>query len=81
MVSLIDMAADRGAFICQSQSLNLWVENPNYNNLTSMHFTAGPGAEDRIYYRRKGTQTQQFTIEPEKPVVRGQTGAAAMCSS
>jgi len=38
MRSLIDMAADRGAFICQSQSLNLWLEDPTYNTLTSMHF-------------------------------------------
>ena len=34
MKNLIDMAADRGAFICQSQSLNLWVEEPNYRTLT-----------------------------------------------
>lgn len=38
MKHLIDMSADRGAFICQSQSLNLWLEDPNYNTLTSMHF-------------------------------------------
>ena len=38
MKHLIDMSADRGAFICQSQSLNLWLEDPNYNMLTSMHF-------------------------------------------
>jgi len=38
MRHLIDMAADRGAYICQSQSLNLWLEDPNYSNLTSMHF-------------------------------------------
>ena len=38
MKQLIDMAADRGAYICQSQSLNLWLEDPTYKNLTSMHF-------------------------------------------
>ena len=38
MKHLIDMSADRGAFICQSQSLNLWLEDPNYNTLTSIHF-------------------------------------------
>ena len=38
MKHMIDMACDRGAFICQSQSLNLWQPDPNYKNLTSMHF-------------------------------------------
>ena len=38
MKRLIDMAKERGAFICQSQSMNLWIEDPNYNNLTNMHF-------------------------------------------
>jgi ribonucleoside-diphosphate reductase alpha chain len=66
---LIDMAADRGAYICQSQSLNLWQEDPNYNSLTSMHFYAwSKGLKTGIYYlRRKAKhQAQQFTIEPEK---------------
>ena len=38
--TIIDMAADRGAYICQSQSLNLFVESPNFAKLTSMHFHA-----------------------------------------
>jgi ribonucleoside-diphosphate reductase alpha subunit len=69
MRHLIDMAADRGAFICQSQSLNLWLEDPNYNNLTSMHFYSWKkGLKTGIYYlrRRAKHQAQQFTIEPEK---------------
>ena len=69
MRSLIDMAADRGAFICQSQSLNLWLEDPDYNMLTSMHFYSWKkGLKTGIYYlRRRGKhQAQQFTIEPEK---------------
>jgi ribonucleoside-diphosphate reductase alpha subunit len=68
MRHLIDMAADRGAFICQSQSLNLWLEDPTYANLTSMHFYAWQkGLKTGIYYlRRRGKhQAQQFTIEPE----------------
>jgi ribonucleotide reductase alpha subunit len=68
MKHLIDMAADRGAFICQSQSLNLWMEDPVYNKLTSMHFYAwNKGLKTGIYYlRRKAKhQAQQFTIEPE----------------
>jgi ribonucleotide reductase alpha subunit len=69
MRSLIDMAADRGAYICQSQSLNLWLEDPTYNNLTSMHFHGWEkGLKTGIYYlrRRARHQAQQFTIEPEK---------------
>jgi len=68
MKQLIDMAADRGAFICQSQSLNLWMEDPIYKKLTSMHFYAWEkGLKTGIYYlRRKAKhQAQQFTIEPE----------------
>ena len=69
MRHLIDMSADRGIYICQSQSLNLWVEDPNYNILTSMHFYSwGKGLKTGCYYlRRKPKHTaQQFTIEPEK---------------
>ena len=69
MRNLIDMAADRGAFVCQSQSLNLWLEDPNYSNLTSMHFYSwSKGLKTGIYYlrRRARHQAQQFTIEPEK---------------
>lgn len=68
MKHLIDMAADRGAYICQSQSLNLWMEDPVYNKLTSMHFYSWEkGLKTGIYYlRRKAKhQAQQFTIEPE----------------
>jgi len=69
MRNLIDMAADRGAYVCQSQSLNLWLEDPTYNNLTSMHFYGwNKGLKTGIYYlrRRARHQAQQFTIEPEK---------------
>ena len=71
MKRLIDMAKDRGAFICQSQSMNLWIEDPNYNNLTKMHFYAWrSGLKTGIYYlRRKAKhQAQQFTIEPTKNI-------------
>jgi ribonucleotide reductase alpha subunit len=69
MKHMIDMAADRGSYICQSQSLNLWMEDPNYKSLTSMHFYSWQkGLKTGIYYlRRKAKhQPQQFTIEPEK---------------
>jgi len=74
MRNLIDMAADRGVYICQSQSLNLWLEDPNYKTLTSMHFYAwSKGLKTGIYYlRRRGRhQAQQFTIEPEKKDLGG----------
>jgi|TARA_B110000483_G_scaffold238002_1_gene313805 ribonucleoside-diphosphate reductase alpha chain len=72
MKHIIDMAKDRGAFICQSQSLNLWMEEPTYKNLTSMHFYSWEaGLKTGIYYlRRKAKhQAQQFTIEPNKKIV------------
>jgi ribonucleotide reductase alpha subunit len=88
MKHLIDMSADRGAFICQSQSLNLWLEDPTYNTLTSMHFYSWKkGLKTGIYYlRRKGKhQAQQFTIEPEnKPSTnepKEQDGICEMCSA
>lgn len=69
MKSLIFMAAERGAYICQSQSLNLWLEDPNYKTLTSMHYYGWKqGLKTGIYYlRRRGKhQAQKFTIEPDK---------------
>ena len=69
MKTVIDMAAERGVFICQSQSMNTWIEEPSYNSLTSMHFYSwGKGLKTGIYYlrRRAAHQAQQFTIEPEK---------------
>ena len=83
MRHLIDMSADRGAFICQSQSLNLWLADPNRNNLTSMHFYAwSKGLKTGIYYlRRRGKhQAQQFTIEPEKKGGSG-GGECETCSA
>jgi len=53
MKSIIDMSADRGAFICQSQSLNLFVESPNFAKLSSMHFYAWEkGLKTGMYYLR-----------------------------
>jgi len=87
MRGLIDMAADRGAYICQSQSLNLWIEDPNYNTLTAMHFyTWAKGLKTGIYYlRRRGKhQAQQFTIEPDRAtttVDNHDDDICEMCSS
>ena len=66
--NLIDMAADRGAFICQSQSLNLFVDNPNTAKLTSMHFYAWKkGLKTGMYYLRTqaATKAVQFTVEKQ----------------
>jgi ribonucleoside-diphosphate reductase alpha subunit len=82
MKHLIDMSADRGAFICQSQSLNLWLEDPNYNTLTSMHFYSwSKGLKTGIYYlrRRARHQAQKFTIEPERKQSAG--GECEMCGA
>ena len=69
MKNVIDMSRDRGVYVCQSQSLNLWVEEPSFSILTSMHFYAWEqGLKTGMYYlrTRAKAQAQQFTIEPEK---------------
>lgn len=85
MKHVIDMSVDRGAYICQSQSLNLWMEDPVYNKLTSMHFYAwSKGLKTGIYYlRRKAKhQAQQFTIEPTAAAgTTSSEGICEMCSA
>jgi ribonucleoside-diphosphate reductase alpha chain len=69
--TLIDLAASRGAFICQSQSLNLFMADPNYAKLTSMHFYAWKkGLKTGVYYLRTKApvMAQKFTIDPELQV-------------
>lgn len=64
---LIDMASDRGPFICQSQSMNLFMESPDFKRLSSMHFYAWTkGLKTGIYYLRSKAKakTQQFTLDP-----------------
>ena len=66
--TLIDMAAARGAFICQSQSLNLFMAEPDYAKLTSMHFYGWKkGLKTGIYYLRTKApvMAQKFTVDPE----------------
>ncbi|MCR6721832.1 MAG: ribonucleoside-diphosphate reductase subunit alpha [Chitinophagaceae bacterium] len=66
--AIIDMAADRGAFICQSQSLNLFVDAPTTGKLTSMHFYAWKkGLKTGMYYLRTkaASQAVQFTVEKQ----------------
>ncbi len=64
--TIIDMSADRGAFICQSQSLNLFVEQPNFAKLSSMHFyTWKKGLKTGMYYLRTkaATDAVKFTVD------------------
>jgi ribonucleoside-diphosphate reductase alpha chain len=66
MRTIIDMAADRGAYICQSQSLNLFINAPNASKLTSMHFYAWKkGLKTGMYYLRTqaASQAVKFTVE------------------
>jgi len=63
---IIDMAADRGAYICQSQSMNLFVENPNFAKLSSMHFYAWQkGLKTGMYYLRSKAAVDpiKFTLD------------------
>jgi len=67
--SIIDMAADRGAFICQSQSLNIHIQDPNFGKMTSMHFHAWKkGLKTGMYYLRSKAATDaiQFTVDKEQ---------------
>jgi ribonucleoside-diphosphate reductase alpha subunit len=67
MKHLINMSRDRSPYICQSQSLNLWIADPSISILTSMHFYAWEqGLKTGIYYLRRKPkhQVQQFTIIP-----------------
>lgn len=64
--TIIDMAADRGAYICQSQSLNIFMPDPNFGKLTSMHFYAWKkGLKTGMYYLRTQAAAQaiQFTVD------------------
>jgi len=64
--TIIDMAADRGAFICQSQSLNLFIQDPNFGKLTSMHFYAWEkGLKTGMYYLRTKAAADaiKFTVD------------------
>jgi ribonucleoside-diphosphate reductase alpha chain len=69
MKTIIDMAADRGAYICQSQSLNLFVQEPNFAKLTSMHFYSWKkGLKTGMYYLRTKAAADaiKFTVEAQE---------------
>jgi len=67
MKTLINMSRDRAPFVCQSQSLNLFIADPTYSKLSSMHFYAWKqGLKTGCYYLRTkaAAKAQQFTVEP-----------------
>ena len=66
---IIDMARDRGRFVCQSQSMNLFIEKPSYNLLTNMHFYGWKqGLKTGSYYIRTkpAVNSQKFTLDVSK---------------
>nr|WKN37461.1 ribonucleoside-diphosphate reductase subunit alpha [Tunicatimonas sp. TK19036] len=85
--TILDMAADRGAFICQSQSLNIHMQDPNFGKLTSMHFYAWQkGLKTGMYYLRTKAATDaiKFTVDKaalnqstEEPVTATPVGVSA----
>ena len=79
--SILEMAADRGAYICQSQSLNIFMENVNNSKLTSMHFYAWKkGLKTGMYYLRTKAATDaiKFTVDKKyKEQPQGEEAAAA----
>ena len=78
--SIIDMAADRGAYICQSQSMNIHMQDANFGKLTSMHFHAWKkGLKTGLYYLRTKAAADaiKFTIvKDEKAIDKDQEQAA-----
>lgn len=90
--AILDMAADRGAYICQSQSLNIFMENPNFKKLTSMHFYGWKkGLKTGMYYLRtkaardaiKFTLDKKYQQNPaaaEQSKADSQSAEAMACS-
>ncbi len=74
MRSLIDMAADRGAYVDQSQSLNLFMENPNIGQLSSMYFHAWKKGLKTTYYLRSRPATRIAKATVEEPAVGSGAG-------
>ncbi len=80
MRSLIDMAADRGAFIDQSQSLNLFAESPNIGQLSSMYFHAWKRGLKTTYYLRSRPATKIAKTTVEAATEPTPDAAAVACS-
>ena len=78
------MAADRGAFVCQSQSMNIFMENANFSKLTSMHFYAWQkGLKTGIYYLRTKAAADaiKFTVDQTAvKIAQGESSEAKACA-
>ncbi|MBL7985404.1 MAG: ribonucleoside-diphosphate reductase subunit alpha, partial [Flavobacteriales bacterium] len=75
---IIDMAADRGAYICQSQSLNIFMENVNFAKLTSMHFYSWKaGLKTGMYYLRTKAATDAIKFTLDKATIQKSAGEVA----
>jgi len=84
MKHVLEMAKDRGAYICQSQSTNLWMKDPDYKKLTAMHmFAWSCGLKTGIYYLRTKAKAapQQFTIEPTNTETNLDEEECLMCGA
>ncbi|MBI3220275.1 MAG: ribonucleoside-diphosphate reductase subunit alpha [Bacteroidetes bacterium] len=75
--AIIDMSADRGAYICQSQSLNIHLTDPNFGKLTSMHFYAWKkGLKTGMYYLRSTAAADAIKFTLDKSALQEPTIAA-----
>ena len=87
--NIIDMSADRGQYICQTQSLNIFMEEPDFQKLSSMHFYGhSKGLKTGSYYlrTRPKAKTQQFTIDPDfakkkRRCIEENADSCVLCSS
>merc|ERR1711981_91255 len=78
MRSLIDMAADRGAFIDQSQSFNVFMTEPNYAKLSSMHFYGWKkGLKTGMYYLRTRAAQDAIKFTVDQQQLKAKQGAPA----
>jgi ribonucleoside-diphosphate reductase alpha subunit len=76
--AIIDMSADRGAYICQSQSLNIHLTNPNFGKLTSMHFYAWKkGLKTGMYYLRTNAAADAIKFTLDKSALQQPAAAEA----
>jgi ribonucleoside-diphosphate reductase alpha chain len=80
--SIIDMSADRDAYICQSQSLNIHLTNPNFGKLTSMHFYAWKkGLKTGMYYLRSNAAADAIKFTLDKSAIQQPAAAEAVAAT
>ena len=80
--TLIDMSKDRGAYVCQSQSLNLFVDQPNFAKLTSMHFYAWEsGLKTGMYYLRTKAAADAIKFTVDQMALQKELPAMAMATT